>query len=135
MNESLMGRSVAHYRVERLLGRGGMASIYFAWDTRGNRPVALKVLDERSRAVTSAVTRFVQEAQTIARWNHPHIINVYDAGEDQGATLGTGRFGDRQLALGKGSFGCHRRSSSSSFFFALQADSPLSIQNRSSRMR
>lgn len=84
MNDPLIGRHLAGYRVERLLGRGGMASIYFAWDTSDDRPVALKVLDERHRDAPAYVQRFIVEAQTIASWQHPNIVQVYSAGEEQG---------------------------------------------------
>ncbi len=84
MNDSLLGSQVAGYRIERLLGRGGMASVYFAWDTMNNRAVALKVMDERYRDTPAYVNRFIQEAQTIASWNHKNIVNVFDAGEENG---------------------------------------------------
>lgn len=84
MSESLIGSQLAGYRVERVLGRGGMAAIYFAWDTLNNRPVALKVMDERYRGTPAYVDRFIHEAQAIAAWNHPNIVSVYDAGEQGG---------------------------------------------------
>lgn len=82
MTNTLIGSQVAGYRVERLLGRGGMASVYFAWDTKNDRAVALKVMDERYRETPSYVERFIHEAQTMIGWNHPHIVRVYDAGEE-----------------------------------------------------
>lgn len=84
MSESLIGSQLAGYRIERVLGRGGMAAIYFAWDTNKDRPVALKVMDERYRGTPAYVDRFIHEAQAIAAWNHPNIVNVYDAGEQGG---------------------------------------------------
>ena len=84
MNDSFLGSHVAHFRVERLLGRGGMASVYFAWDEKNDRPVALKVLDERYRDVPASVGRFIQEARTMASWDHPHIVRLIEAGEDNG---------------------------------------------------
>ncbi len=84
MKDSLLGSQVAGYRIERVLGRGGMASVYFAWDTRQNRPVALKVMDERYRDTPSYVDRFIQEAQAIASWDQPNIVKVWDAGEEGG---------------------------------------------------
>jgi tRNA A-37 threonylcarbamoyl transferase component Bud32 len=84
MNDPFINRQVAGYRIERRIGRGGMASVYFAWDTVHDRPVALKVLDERYRDNPSAVDRFVQEAQAISTWDHPNVVGVYDAGEDGG---------------------------------------------------
>jgi serine/threonine protein kinase len=84
MSDSLIGSQVAGYRIERILGRGGMASVYFAWDTRNDRPVALKVMDERYRDTPSYVDRFIQEARTIAAWDHTNIVKVLDAGEENG---------------------------------------------------
>ncbi len=84
MNDPLIGSQIGPYRVERILGVGGMASVYFAWDTRNDRPVALKVMDERYRDTPAYVDRFVKEAQAIASWNHPNIVRVYDAGEENG---------------------------------------------------
>jgi len=80
----MIGSQINAYRVESLLGRGGMVSVYFAWDTRQERAVALKILDDRYREIPSSVKRFIQEAQVIAAWDHPHIVHVLDAGEDQG---------------------------------------------------
>lgn len=84
MNDSFIGSHVAHFRIERLLGRGGMASVYFAWDEKNDRAVALKVLDERNRDVPASVGRFIQEARTMANWDHPHIVRMLEAGESNG---------------------------------------------------
>src|SRR5262245_24965769 len=68
------------YRVERELGRGGMATVYEAEDLRHHRQVALKVLDaEFGAAVSSA--RFLREVEIAARLNHPHILPLYDSGQ------------------------------------------------------
>ena len=82
MSGSLIGSQVAGYRIERVLGRGGMASVYFAWDTQKDRAVALKVMDERYRETPAYIDRFVQEAQTMIGWDNEHIVRVYDAGEE-----------------------------------------------------
>ena len=74
------GHRVAGYRLERLVGLGGMAAVYQARDERLGRLVALKVLagDESLRS------RFVREARAVAAVDHPHIIPVYAAGEADG---------------------------------------------------
>ena len=74
------GSRVAGYRLERLVGVGGMAAVYQARDERLGRVVALKLLagDESLR------TRFVREARAVAAVDHPHIIPVYAAGEADG---------------------------------------------------
>jgi serine/threonine-protein kinase len=68
------------YRLERELGRGGMATVYLAHDLRHDRPVALKVLlPEIARAL--GPERFEREIKLAARLQHPHIVTVYDSGE------------------------------------------------------
>src|SRR5215472_14330483 len=79
----LVGRQLASFRVERVLGRGGMATVYYGWDVRLNRPVAIKVIDERYQGDAAFAERFVNEARSIAAWHHPNIIQVYSAGEEQ----------------------------------------------------
>ncbi|MGC2657207.1 MAG: protein kinase, partial [Bryobacteraceae bacterium] len=72
------------YRIEALIGRGGMGVVYRALDTRLNRPVAVKFLfDEVGDA--PARRRFQREAQTASSLSHPHILTVYDVGEFQGS--------------------------------------------------
>ena len=68
------------YRIERELGRGGMAIVYLAHDLRHDRPVALKVL-QPELAETLGPDRFLREIKLAARLQHPHIISVHDSGE------------------------------------------------------
>jgi serine/threonine-protein kinase len=68
------------YRIERELGRGGMATVYLAHDLRHDRPVALKVL-EPDLAAALGPERFQREIRVAARLQHPHILTVYDSGE------------------------------------------------------
>jgi Tol biopolymer transport system component len=77
------GTLVAHYRIEAVLGRGGMGIVYRATDTKLHRPVAIKFL---SAAVPDAHVRrrFAQEAETTSGLNHPHIVTVFDVGEHEG---------------------------------------------------
>src|SRR5262245_31033454 len=72
----------ARYRVERELGRGGMARVYLARDLDHDRPVAVKVL-ERSLASDGAV-RFLSEIRIAARLTHPHVLGVHESGEANG---------------------------------------------------
>ncbi|MFH8251778.1 Stk1 family PASTA domain-containing Ser/Thr kinase [Microbacterium sp. B2969] len=70
------------YRVDELIGRGGMASVYRGYDLTLGRVVAIKVL-KRDLATDNAFrTRFRLEAQAASRMSHPAIVRVYDAGED-----------------------------------------------------
>ena len=71
------------YRVERELGRGGMATVYLAHDLRHDRPVALKVL-RPELAASLGPERFLREIRIAARLQHPHILAVHDSGEAAG---------------------------------------------------
>jgi eukaryotic-like serine/threonine-protein kinase len=75
-----IGTLLHAYRIEALLGQGGMGVVYRAIDTKLNRPVAVKVLSD-DLADATARRRFQREAQTASSLNHPHILTVYDAGE------------------------------------------------------
>jgi serine/threonine-protein kinase len=68
------------YRLERELGRGGMATVFLAHDLRHDRPVALKVVHP-DLAATLGPERFRREIRTTARLQHPHILPVLDSGE------------------------------------------------------
>jgi len=68
------------YRVERELGRGGMATVYLAHDLRHDRPVALKVL-RPELAASLGPERFLLEIRIAAKLRHPHILPVFDSGE------------------------------------------------------
>jgi Tol biopolymer transport system component/tRNA A-37 threonylcarbamoyl transferase component Bud32 len=71
------------YRIERELGQGGMATVYLAEDLKHNRKVAIKVLKPELAAVLGA-ERFVQEIQTTAQLQHPHILPLFDSGSADG---------------------------------------------------
>ena len=72
------------YRVEDTLGHGGMAVVYLARDAELGRPVALKLLAENLTDDGDFRRRFVREARLAARLSHPNVVQVYDAGEDDG---------------------------------------------------
>jgi eukaryotic-like serine/threonine-protein kinase len=71
------------YRIERELGRGGMASVYLAWDLKHDRPVALKVLRPELAHALGA-DRFLREIRLCARLQHPHILSIHDSGDSGG---------------------------------------------------
>ena len=75
--DALVGRAVAHYRVERILGEGGMGVVYLAHDTRLNRPVALKALPPRFTRNEASRQRLRREARAAAALAHPGIAIVY----------------------------------------------------------
>ena len=82
-DEPLAAALTDRYRIERELGRGGMATVYLAHDIRHDRPVALKVL--RPELVASlGPERFLLEIRIAARLRHPHILPVHDSGETAG---------------------------------------------------
>jgi serine/threonine-protein kinase len=80
LREQLQSGLVDRYRLERELGRGGMATVFLAHDLRHDRPVALKVL-HAELAVSSGAERFQREIRTTARLQHPQILPVLDSGE------------------------------------------------------
>lgn len=71
------------YRLERELGRGGMATVHLAEDLRHRRKVAVKVLRPDLAHGLSA-ERFLREVDITARLLHPHILSLFDSGEDDG---------------------------------------------------
>ena len=71
------------YRVEDVLGRGGMASVYLARDGELDRPVAVKVMAEHLDT-PGVRERFMREARLAAQLSHPNIVQVFDVGEDDG---------------------------------------------------
>lgn len=75
---------VRGYRVEKLLGKGGMGEVWLAVQERLERQVALKVLKRQLSADADFVRRFLAEARAAAALNHPNVVVVYDAGEDDG---------------------------------------------------
>lgn len=80
----LPGVELAGHRIERELGRGGMAIVYLARQIDLDRPVALKVLRPGLALESRHVERFKREALTVARLAHPHIVAVHAVGETRG---------------------------------------------------
>ncbi|MBL8857171.1 MAG: protein kinase [Planctomycetes bacterium] len=76
--------SIPGYRIERLLGRGGMGDVYLAVQQSLARQVALKVLSAKFEANHDFVRRFQAEARAAAALNHPNIVTVFDVGEAGG---------------------------------------------------
>ena len=80
IGETLSGR----FRIDRLLGRGGMSSVWQAYDEELGRPVAIKLLHARRLESADSVDRFEREARTLALLAHPGIVTVIDRGETDG---------------------------------------------------
>ncbi len=89
MARSLDGKSIGKYRLLEVIGRGGMATVYLAYQEDLDRQVAVKVLPPHPGQDERFVERFQQEARTVARLQHPHILPLYDYGTELG-TLGEG---------------------------------------------
>jgi len=81
--DTLQVHLAGRYRLDREIGRGGMATVYLAQDQRHDRPVALKVLHAELAASLGA-ERFQREIRLAARLQHPHILTVHDSGEIAG---------------------------------------------------
>ena len=82
--ETLRAALAPEYEVERALGTGGMGAVFLARDLRLDRLVAVKVVAPELAASAALRQRFLREARTIARLRHPHIVDVYTAGETDG---------------------------------------------------
>ena len=81
--DPLIGRLVdGRYRVRARIARGGMATVYVATDQRLERRVALKVMHGHLSDDTVFQSRFIQEARSAARLSDPHVVNVFDQGQD-----------------------------------------------------
>ncbi|MEA2297149.1 MAG: eukaryotic-like serine/threonine-protein kinase [Solirubrobacteraceae bacterium] len=72
------------YRLDEQIGIGGMSRVFRAFDTLLEREVAIKVLNREVASDSDPLERFRREARAVARLNHPHIVTVIDAGEDDG---------------------------------------------------
>jgi serine/threonine-protein kinase len=73
--------------LEQQIGEGGVATVWRAWDTVLERPVAVKVLRPELARDAGVVARFRREAHAAAKLNHPHIVQIYDTGQDEAQGL------------------------------------------------
>src|SRR5688572_7231371 len=74
----MIGQRIDQYGMVEELGKGGMAAVYRAYDTRLDRFVAIKVIHASLASDTTGVERFKREAQLISKLAHPHLIPVFD---------------------------------------------------------
>ncbi|MFN8382217.1 MAG: serine/threonine-protein kinase [Anaerolineales bacterium] len=84
MKDPLIGQQYSNYRIERLLGQGGMATVYYGHDIKLNRPVAIKFIDKRYKNNPVYASRFVNEARMMGKWRHENIVQIYYADDTQG---------------------------------------------------
>ena len=82
-----VGTELAGYRIESLLGRGGMSVVYLAEDLRLKRRVALKLLAAGLAEDESFRDRFLRESELAASIDHPNIVPIYEAWDDRGPPL------------------------------------------------
>ena len=78
------GSSIAGYEVERVVGAGGIGILYLARQLRLNRPVALKLVDPEVASDPVIRERLRREARTVAALEHPNVVPLYEAGEENG---------------------------------------------------
>jgi serine/threonine protein kinase/tetratricopeptide (TPR) repeat protein len=82
-SQSFSGEMIGDYRLIRELGQGGMGAVYLAYDTRLGRQAALKFLPSRFHS-PERVLRLEREARAASALNHPHILTIYDFGQQDG---------------------------------------------------
>jgi serine/threonine protein kinase len=80
----MIGRTLAHYRINAAIGAGGMGEVYRATDTKLNREIALKILPLDMARDPERLARFQREARTVAALNHPNIVTIYSVEEAEG---------------------------------------------------
>jgi eukaryotic-like serine/threonine-protein kinase len=79
--QSLLDKSIGHYQIISLLGKGAMGEVYRAKDTRLGRKVAIKVLPAEFAKDADRLSRFEQEAQAASATNHPNILTIHEIGK------------------------------------------------------
>lgn len=109
LDDSLVGKVLdERYRVDSLIARGGMATVYLATDRRLDRVVALKVMHPELARHEEFVSRFIREAKTAAHLTHPNIVAVFDQSADGGHVYLVMEFVDgqtlRELLSDRGRF-------------------------------
>ena len=78
------GQTLAHYRLIKQIGAGGMGEVYLAEDAKLKRKVALKVLPSDQAADSERRARFEREAEAVAALNHPNIVTIYSVEQANG---------------------------------------------------
>ncbi|MBZ0308285.1 MAG: serine/threonine protein kinase, partial [Anaerolineae bacterium] len=101
MFQDFSGQTIGPYKLEKLLGAGGMGAVYESYQASVKRKVAIKVLLFQLAQSKEAVERFNREVELTAKMEHPHILPIYDYGVDQNLSyivirlLGGGTLDDR----------------------------------------
>lgn len=84
MSDTLVGKKLGSYEIRTLLGKGGMSTVYLAYQPSMDRTVVVKVLPPEFLHDHTFLQRFQNEARTVAKLEHINILPVYDVGEDNG---------------------------------------------------
>lgn len=82
--DDLVGKTLGQYEIRKLIGKGGMSSVYLAYQPSMDRMVAIKLLPPEFLHDSTFLTRFQQECRVVARLEHLHILPVYDVGSQDG---------------------------------------------------
>ena len=82
--EDLIGQILGHFRIVRLIGYGGIATVFLAQDINLRRDVAIKVFSPRPGETADFLRRFTREAQVLAQLDHPNILPIFEYGEQNG---------------------------------------------------
>src|SRR5438874_1232403 len=120
---ALVGKVIGHYRIESLIGVGGMGEVDLAGDERLGRKVALKLLPERLTVDETQLSRFKTEARSASALNHPNILTVYEIGAE-----GNRQFIATEFIEGmtlRASLGCGRMNLHAALEIAVQVASAL----------
>ena len=80
--DEMIGKTIGHYRIVRSLGVGGTSLVFLAQDINLQRNVALKLFQPREGETQDFLRRFAREARVVAQLDHPHILPVYEYGEE-----------------------------------------------------
>jgi eukaryotic-like serine/threonine-protein kinase len=118
-----VGELIGHYRIESLIGIGGMGEVYLARDERLGRKVALKLLPNSLTTDETQLSRFKNEARTASSLNHPNILTVYEIGAD-----GNRQFIATEFIEGmtlRASLACERMNPKAALEIAVQVASAL----------
>ena len=97
----MQGETLGRYRIDSLLGKGGMGSVYKAYDDTLGRAIALKVLPKDFVAGPGSLERFVREARTASSLNHPNVVTIYEVGSDANGGDGPTHFIAMELIEGQ----------------------------------
>ncbi len=83
-HESFIGRTLdKRWRLDRLIGKGGMGYVFEGRQLSVDRPIAVKLIREDAASETRIISRFFREAQILSQLHHPHVVTLYDFGQDE----------------------------------------------------